>query len=159
MTWFDALLVTLWAVLTALGARRGLAGLAWGAGGLAACFLANALVDSPAAALLAALLGVGVAVATLRLIPTPLEHPWHLGAGALGGFLLGGALISALALGFPLDVKVGTQGTRAVYPSASLQPALYRAVRDSALQGSLRSVWGSSPALKTLLIPDQTRPR
>ncbi|MFC6661645.1 hypothetical protein [Deinococcus multiflagellatus] len=32
ITWFDALLVTLWAVLTALGARRGLAGLAWGVG-------------------------------------------------------------------------------------------------------------------------------
>ncbi|WP_328774746.1 hypothetical protein [Deinococcus aquaedulcis] len=159
ITWFDALLVTLWAVLTALGARRGLAGLAWGVGGLAACFLANALVGGAAAALLAALLGVGIAVMTLRLIPTPLEHPWHLGAGALGGFLLGGTLISALALGFPLDVKVGTEGRRAVYPSASLQLGLQSAVRDSVVQSSLRGVWGSSPALKTLLIPDQARAR
>lgn len=158
ITWFDALLVTLWAVLTALGARRGLAGLAWGAAGVAVCFLANSLgAGAPASLILAALLGLGTAVAISRLIPAPLEQPWHLGAGALGGFLLGGLLISAVSLGFPMDVKVDARGARATYPSASLPPALYDAVRNSALQGSLRGVWSGGPALKTLLIPDQTR--
>ncbi|MBZ9750897.1 hypothetical protein GO986_21105 [Deinococcus sp. HMF7620] len=159
MTWFDALLVTLWAVITALGARRGLAGLAWGVGGLAAAFLANALVGGPLAALLSAALGVGIATVILRLVPMPLENPWHLGAGAVGGFVLGGVLISTLALGFPLDVKVGTEGKRGVYPSPSLPPVLYRAVSGSAVQNGLRSVWGGSPALKTLLMPDQARAR
>ena len=158
ITWFDALLVTLWAVLTALGARRGLAGLAWGVGGIAVCFLANSLAaGAPAALIIAALLGVGTAAAIGRLIPAPLEQPWHLGVGALGGFLLGGLLISTLALGFPMDVRVDASGARATYPSASLPDAVYRGVRDSALQGSLRGVWSGGPALKTLLIPDQTR--
>ncbi|GAA0513925.1 hypothetical protein [Deinococcus depolymerans] len=158
ITWFDALLVTLWAVLTALGARRGLAGLAWGVAGVAVCFLANSLgAGAPAALILAVLLAFGTAAAIGRLIPAPLEQPWHLGAGALGGFLLGGLLISTVALGFPMDVKVDARGTRATYPSASLPPALYTAVRNSALQGSLRSVWSGGAALKTLVIPDQTR--
>ncbi|WP_291430160.1 hypothetical protein [Deinococcus sp.] len=158
ITWFDALLVTLWAVFTALGARRGLAGLVWGVGGVAICFLANSLATgAPGAVVIAALLGVGLAIATGRLIPAPLEQPWHLGVGALGGFLLGGLLISTLALGFPMDVRVDASGTRATYPSASLPEAVYRGVRDSALQSNLRGVWSGSRALKTLLIPDQAR--
>ncbi|GGM18790.1 hypothetical protein [Deinococcus aerophilus] len=158
ITWFDALLVTLWAVLTALGARRGLAGLAWGLGGVAVCLLANALVGGAlAAGLMALLLSVGGAFVISRLIPNPLEQPWHLLAGAVGGFALGGVLISTLALGFPLDVRVTAAGRSGVYPSASLPPAIYHAVHDSAVQSGLRQVWGAGPALKILLIPDQVR--
>lgn len=157
ITWFDALLVTLWAALTALGARRGLSGLAWGLGGVTAAFLANSLGGAPVALILGALLGAGAGVAITRLIHTPLEEPWHLGAGAAGGFVLGGVLIAAMALNFPMDLRVDAQGARGVYPSVSLPPAVYRAVRNSVVQSGLRGVWGSNAALKTLLIPDQTR--
>lgn len=158
ITWFDALLVTLLAVTTALGARRGLAGLAWGLGGVAACFVANVLAATPlAAACVALLLGGGLALGTRRLLPAPLGQPWHMGVGALGGLTLGGVLIAALALGFPLDVRMTPSGPQGTYPSANLPPALYDAVRNSALKTSLRGVWGSNAALKTLLIPDQAR--
>ena len=110
ITWFDALLVTLWAAMTALGARRGLSGLAWGLAGLAACFLANALSGNALISLLiAGLLGAGVGTAITRRIQNPLDQPWHLGAGAAGGFALGGVLIATLALNFPLDVRVDAQ--------------------------------------------------
>ncbi|GGM48737.1 hypothetical protein GCM10008956_26150 [Deinococcus arenae] len=158
ITWFDALLVTLWAAMTALGARRGLSGLAWGLAGLAACFLANALSGNALISLLiAGLLGAGVGTAITRRIQNPLDQPWHLGAGAAGGFALGGVLIATLALNFPLDVRVDAQGSRGVYPSVSLPPALYTAVRGSAIQNGLRGTWGSNAAVKTLLMPDQAR--
>ncbi|MEF2276850.1 hypothetical protein V3W47_00975 [Deinococcus sp. YIM 134068] len=158
ITWFDALLVTLWAILTALGARRGLAGLAWGLGGVAACFLANVLAAGAAlAALLALGLGVAVAVGTRRLVPGGLTYPWHSLAGAVGGLALGGVLVATLALGFPIETRVGPQGRAGVYPSTHLSPALYKAVSDSTLQQALRQVWTSGAALRTLLMPDQVR--
>ncbi|GHF40638.1 hypothetical protein HNQ07_001579 [Deinococcus metalli] len=158
ITWFDALLITLWALLTALGARRGLSGLAWGLSGIALCFLANSLSGSPlAAALIALMLSAGMAVAISRLIPAPLEQPWHMAPGALGGFLLGGLLVCTAALSFPLDVQVTTRGPQGTYPSPSLPPAIYDAVRNSAVKNALRGVWGSGVAVKTLLIPDQVR--
>ncbi|GGS01864.1 hypothetical protein [Deinococcus sedimenti] len=158
ITWFDALLVTLWAAVTALGARRGLSGLAWGLGGVAACFLANSLSGNALIALIiSVLLGVGAGIAITQRIQNPLDQPWHLGVGALGGFAFGGVLIATLALNFPLDLRVDAKGSRGVYPSESLPPALYTAVRGSALQNGLRGVWASNSALKTLVIPDQTR--
>lgn len=157
MTWFDALLVTLWAVIAALGARRGLAGLAWGLLGLTICFLVGTLGSPLVAAAAALVLGLGSAVATARLLPHPAEQPWHLLAGGAGGFALGGVLIATVALGFPLDLRVTPAGTTGVYPSVNMPPALYTAVRDSALQNGLRGVWGGSLPLRTLLIPDQAR--
>lgn len=159
ITWFDALLVTLWAVITALGARRGLAGLIWGLVGLAVCFLANSLALGPlVSVLVSVLLSAGAALAIARLIPLPLQQPWHLVAGAVGGFCFGGLMIATLALGFPLDVKVTPSGQTGVYPSPSLSPAIYDAVRKSAVKNSLMSVWSSGPAVKTLIIPDQAGP-
>ncbi|WP_102125889.1 hypothetical protein [Deinococcus planocerae] len=158
ITWFDALLVTLWAAMTALGARRGLAGLVWGLGGVAACFLANMLGrGAVVAALLALGLGVGVALAARRLVSEGAARPWHPFAGALGGAALGGVLVAALALGFPLEVRVGPQGREGVYPATTLPPALYEAVRGSTLKDGLMNVWHAGPALRTLLVPDQAR--
>lgn len=158
ITWFDALLVTLWAAMTALGARRGLAGLVWGLGGVAACFLANVLGGGPiVAAPLALGLGVAVALAARRLVPGHAARPWHPLAGALGGGVLGGVLVATLALGFPLEVRVGPQGREGVYPAPHLPPSLYAAVRQSVLKDSLMNVWHAGPALRTLLVPDQTR--
>ncbi len=60
ITVFDALLVSLWAAVTALGARRGLGGAVWGVLGVAACFLVNLLAPNGLVGLVAALLlGVG----------------------------------------------------------------------------------------------------
>lgn len=157
MTWFDALLVTLWALVTALGIRRGLAGLLWGVGGVAACFLTNTLVGhAGAAAGLALLLAVGLSVVIHRVIPAPAEHAGHLAAGAVGGFLLGGVLVGTLALGFPMDVRVTPQGRTGTYPSTNLPPAVYDAVKNSAIKDALSAVWNGSAVTKTLLIPDQT---
>lgn len=123
ITWFDALLVTLWAAVTALGARRGLGGLAWGLGGVAACFLANSLSgNAPVALIIGAAIAVGVGTAVTRRIQNPLDQPWHLGAGALGGFALGGVLIATLALSFPMDVQVDARGSRGVYPRSACRP-------------------------------------
>ncbi|WP_075831236.1 hypothetical protein [Deinococcus marmoris] len=157
MTWFDALLVTLLAVMTALGARRGLAGLAWGGLGMTICFLVASLGGPLVTTGAALLLGLGCAVMIVRLLPHAAEQPWHLLAGGVGGLALGGVLIATVALGFPLDVRVTPAGTTGVYPSVNMPPAIYEAVRNSALQNSLRGVWGSNIALRTLLIPDQTR--
>ncbi|CAM3231710.1 hypothetical protein DEDE109153_05730 [Deinococcus deserti] len=160
MTWFDALLVTLWAVVTALGVRRGLSGLSWGLGGIVVCYLANSVSSSPVVSvLLVAALGFGGAVVTRRLIRAPVETPWHLAAGALGGFVLGALLISTVALSFPLDVRVTPKGRVATYPSVSLPPGIYDAVSQSQIKNELLRVWKASPALRTLLIPDQARLR
>ncbi|BDP40539.1 hypothetical protein DAETH_05080 [Deinococcus aetherius] len=156
ITWFDALLVTLWAAMTALGARRGLAGLVWGLGGVAVCFLANMLGRGTVAATLLALgLGVGLALAARRLVPEPVSRPWHSLAGALGGGVFGAVLVATLALGFPLEVRVGPQGREGVYPAPHLPPSLYAAVRGSTLKEGLMDVWHSGAALRTLLMPDQ----
>ncbi|MDV6376078.1 hypothetical protein [Deinococcus arenicola] len=157
ITWFDALLVTLWAVITALGARRGLAGLAWGLLGVTICFLVNSLGGTLVASVGALLLSLGSAVMIVRLLPNASHEPWHLLAGAGGGLALGGVLVATLALGFPLDVRVTPSGPAGVYPSQSLPLQLYEAVRNSAIQNGLRRVWGGNTALRTLLIPDQSR--
>lgn len=156
ITWFDALLVTLWAVVTALGARRGLSGLVWGLGGVAACFLANLLgAGALLATGLALLLGVVLALATRRLLRGHLVRPWHLGAGALGGFALGAMLVATLTLGFPIGIHVGAEGRSRVYPSSNLSPVLYQAVQNSVLKASLMDAWQASPTLQLLVMPDQ----
>ncbi|MFC4639196.1 hypothetical protein [Deinococcus hohokamensis] len=158
ITWFDALLVTLWAAVTALGVRRGLSGLGWGVGGVALCYLANSLGLSPLlSALLAAGLGLALVAGLRRLIRSPVETPWHLAAGALGGFVLGALLVGTLALGFPLDMRVTPSGRAATYPSASLPPKIYGAVSQSVIKNRLLGVWKGRPELRTLLIPDQAR--
>lgn len=158
ITWFDALLVTMWAAITALGAQRGLSGLLWGVGGIGACFLANVLGQAALPAMaLAGGLGVGLAILTRRLLPTPLDRPIHLVAGALGGFALGAVLVATFTLGFPIELRVGPQGRTGIYPSTSLPPVLYTAVNGSVLKGSLMRVWDASPFLQKLIVPDQTR--
>ncbi|AWN24438.1 hypothetical protein DKM44_03025 [Deinococcus irradiatisoli] len=147
MTWFDALLVTLLAATTALGARRGLAGLAWGVGCVAVCFVSNALFRGWAALPVALLLGFGAAWIARRLLGPVLET-WHLAAGAVGGFLLGAVLVGALALDFPID-QLSNQ-----YPSNNLPPSVHDAVVNSYLKQTLFRVFDGSNALKILLIPD-----
>lgn len=123
-----------------------------------ACLAANTLTGSPLiAAALVALSAVGMSLLIGRLLPAPVEHAGHLAAGALGGFTLGGVLVAALALGFPLDMRVTPQGRTATYPSASLPPALYDAVSNSAVKNALSGVWSGSTATRILLVPDQVQ--
>ena len=158
ITWFDALLVTLLAAMTALGARRGLAGLAWGVVGVLGILVANALgLGVLPAVIVALVLSVVCAVAISRLIRNPLEEAWHLVAGAAGGLLLGAVLAGSLVLGFPREVRVTPQGLRTDYPATTLSPTLYDAVRGSAIQEALRGVWTRPSPVQKLLIPDQPR--
>lgn len=156
ITVFDAVLVSLWAAVTALGARRGLGGAVWGVLGLGACFLVNMLAPGGAVALvLALLLGVAAVLAARRLIREPLTEPWHLLVGGLGGFVLGGVLVGAVALGFPIQ----TVGDVRHYPSGNLPGLIYYPVYNSYIRQSLNGMWApdANPALRTLLVPDQQR--
>ncbi|RJF72550.1 hypothetical protein D3875_14370 [Deinococcus cavernae] len=158
MTWFDALLITLLALVTALGARRGLAGLAWGVGALVVAFVTNVLgLGGVPSAVLALLLGAVSGLAISRLIPDPLERPSHMLAGGVGGLLLGTVMIASLALAFPMAVRATPSGKQSLYPSPDLAPGLYSAVANSAIQTGLRSIWTSSVAARTLLLPDRAR--
>ncbi|MFC6616510.1 hypothetical protein [Deinococcus radiophilus] len=63
MTWFDALLLTLWAMLGALGLRMGLGGLLWAVLILGAAYLTNLAGGNFWPTLIvAALLGAGGAL-------------------------------------------------------------------------------------------------
>ncbi|WP_241191147.1 hypothetical protein [Deinococcus psychrotolerans] len=146
ITWFDALLVTLLALTAALGARRGLAGLAWGLGVVAVCFVSNFFLHGWPALVLALVLGFGVAWFSQRLIGPALET-WHIALGALGGLIAGLVLVSSLALGFPI-------GTDNQYPTNKLPPSVHDAVVNSYVQKILFPVFNGNDALKTLLIPD-----
>lgn len=158
MTWFDALLVTLLAATTALGARRGLAGLAWGVCALLVAFMTNYLgLGALLAGIMALILGALVAFAISRVIAEPLQRPWHMLVGGLGGLLLGGVLMSALALSFPMTMRATPTGKQALYPSPDLAPGLYEAVSKSAIQNALRGVWQASVATQTLLVPDRVK--
>lgn len=158
ITWFDILLVTLLAAVTALGVRRGLSGLGLGLGGLLIAWLANVLgLAAPLALLLGLALSFGLSVGLSQWLPRPLEQPWHLLAGGIGGFLLGGLLVASLALAFPLSTQKTRTGQQAYYPAPALakwSPNLYTAVANSAIQQHLSGVWSAAPALRTLVVPD-----
>lgn len=157
-TWFDALLVTLLALVTALGVRRGLAGLLWGVAALLACLIANMVMPHPLLAVLAALaLSAAAAFAAGRLAPDPAEHPWYGAAGGIGGLLLGALLISALTLSFPLEVRGAGAQRQTVYPASTLPGPVQAAVGGSVIKRQLMQVWTSGRVLQTLIIPDQVR--
>lgn len=155
MTWFDAILVTLLALVTALGARRGLAGAAWGLGAVAVCFVSNLLSGVPAL-LLALLLGAGLVWLSHQLSQR-LGHEiplWQSWIGGLGGLAFGLVFVCSLALGFPLRQQDNTQS----YPSSEALPApLYKALKYSYIQSSLQNVWIKNSRIQTLLVPDQVR--
>ena len=154
VTLFDALLMTLWAAVTALGVRRGLGGVIWGALGVAVCFMVNMISKYGLTGFVAALaLGAGAVLVSRRLIREPLTEPWHLAAGGVGGFLLGGVLVGAVALGFPIK----DLGDHLQYPSTDLPGSLYDAVSHSYIRQQLDGVLNqqASLALRTLLVPDQ----
>lgn len=149
ITWFDALLVTLLALAAALGARRGLAGLAWGLGVVAVCFISNFFLHGWPALVLALLLGYGAAWLAQRLIGPALET-WQIAVGAVGGLLVGLVLVGSLALDFPV-------GADNQYPTNKLPISVHDAVVNSYVQKTLFPVFSGNDALKTLLIPDYSQ--
>lgn len=156
ITVFDALLVTLWAAVTALGVRRGLGGVIWGVLGVAVCFVVNMVATGGVVGFVVSmLLGAVAVLAARRLIHDPLAEPWHLAAGGVGGFTLGAVLVGTLALGFPIQ----NLGDHQNYPSTELPSSVYYVVSNSYIRQSLSSVLNAhaNPALRTLLIPDQQR--
>ena len=147
--------MTLLALVTALGVRRGLVGLVWGVTGVLLCLLLGSFISEPLlAAALALLLSGGVAYGAARLVPEPYAQPWHSLVGGLGGFMLGTVLLAAFALSFPTDKDAAG---KVAYPSKQLPTTLYDAIQDSALRTELDSVWERGASFKALLIPDQLR--
>lgn len=164
MTWFDALLVTLLGMLAALGLRHGVVGLVWSVLAVLAAYTANLLGPTlgPLGAVLAAL-GLGL-VATLSAKALQKEDALSYGLqpapgqallGLLGAAALGGVVIAAVALAFPLSPRVEAGGVRYIYPAPELQPALYQAVNGSVIKNRLMPLW-EKPASPwhTLLLPN-----
>lgn len=153
ITWFDALLVTLWGAVTMLGMRRGLAGGVWVLVTLLVAFVCNLLSWPIAAVVLATVLSFAAAWGVQRVFWATPTHTWHVAVGGVSGFVLGFVIVAALALSLPIKV-LGSQGT---YPSDELPSALYYGVVDSLLTQQFDTIWGSPSAVKRLIIPDQVR--
>jgi|GEM_PF-1634956 len=129
ITWFDALLVTLWAGVVVLGLRRGLAGLVWVLGLLVVWPLTTLLSSSSAglALPLAILLGLLVAYVPRYLVQTRVTEMSHAIVGGVAGLVLGFVLAVALAMSFPISKR----GAYSTYPSDKLPPGLQQAVAKS----------------------------
>lgn len=153
ITWFDALLVTLWAGITVMGVRRGLAGGLWAVLAYGAVLLANFLLSPLLAVLAAVALGLVAAWGAARALWLVPVQPWHLGVGALGGFAVGFLLVAALALSFPVKV-IGSQGS---YPSSDLPAGIYYASFNSLIVQELTGTWSGAALVKRFVLPDQLR--
>lgn len=158
-TWFDAFLVTLLAIVTALGIQRGLFGLIWGLSSVVFAFLANMLLPRAELAALAALLLSGaVALLVAKKFPYVHGEAWTKVVGGIGGFLVGALLISALTLSFPVTLPTAANGGQAVYPAETLSEPLKGLLMQSEVRGALQSVWQEPSPLRTLLTPDLDHP-
>lgn len=153
ITWFDALLITVWAAVTALGMRRGLEGLVWALFAVLAVFASNFAPSPVGGALLALVLGFGAAWAARRVCWEVAPRGWHLALGGVGGAALGLAVTAALALALPVRVV----GSRGEYPSSTLPPAIYDATFGSLIVRDVTGLFGGGEAVKRLLLPDQAR--
>jgi len=153
ITWFDALLVTIWAAVTVIGARRGLGGLVWAVAATVAVFVANFLPWTLVAVVAAALLGAAASFGANRAVAGVEPVPWHAVVGGAGGLLMGFVLVAALALSLPVKV-LGSQGS---YPSSDLPAPLYYATFNSMIVRDLTDWWHAAPVVKRLFLPDQLR--
>lgn len=157
-TWFDAFLVTLLAIVTALGVQRGLFGLIWGLSSVALAFLANMLLQGPELPALVALLLSGVvAVLVAKKFPHVHGEPWTKVAGGVGGFLVGAVLIAALTLSFPVKLGNAITGEQTVYPDETLSGPLKDLLEESELRPRLQGLMEQPSPLRTLLTPDLDR--
>ena len=153
LTWFDALLVTVWAAVTVLGVRRGLAGGVWALAALLGLVLANVLPWPIASSLVSLIVGFAAALIARRLLWSVPPRTWHFVVGGFGGAAFGFLVVAALALSFPLRV-IGSQAT---YPSSDLPAPIYNGVYNSALQRAVFGLFGGPPLVRHVLVPDQNR--
>ena len=156
ITWFDALLVTLWAGVVVLGLRRGLAGLVWVLGVLLVWPLVSLLsANSAGLALpLAIILGLAVAYLPRYLVQTRVTEVSHAAVGGVAGLVLGFVLILAMAMSFPISKR----GAYSTYPSDKLPPGLQQAVAKSYFVTRLGdSIFSGPDWLKRYVAPDLVR--
>ena len=147
LTWFDAILVTLWAAVTVVALRRGLWGGVWALAAVVALWMCNAAPQPAVAVALGLALGFAVAWAARRAFGGVPARAWHWAAGGVGGCGLGLVVVTTLALGFP--IKLG------LYPSDQLPASVYYAVYNSLFVQSLTGLFGAAPAVRRLVAPDQ----
>lgn len=158
MTWFDALLVTLLAMITAFGARNGLTGLFWGISGVAICLIVNIFnLGLIVSLVLAVLLGGGIAFAMSRLVGTAADQPLSLLLGGIGGACMGFLLVVTLALSFPIELKNTADSQQVVYPSTKLAAPLRQGIGESFVVKQAAGAWNGSSMVKTLFVPDRVK--
>lgn len=158
MTWFDALLITLLAMIVAFGARSGLVGLFWGISGMFICLIVNVfnlgiVLSFFCAIFLGTLIAWGMSLfvgATTEGIGTQIF-------GGLGGMCTGVVLVITLSLGFPLQIRSTSNGQEVVYPSQTLTPFVYQAVKNSFIKQKSEILFYSSRNMKMLFIPDRVK--
>jgi hypothetical protein len=149
ITWFDAMLITLWAGITVLGIRRGLGGVAWVVIALIAWPIITSMsTQTPVLALpLSIVFGLLAGYLPRYLPATNSQDISYAAAGGAAGLLLGFTLIVAIALGFP--IKRG-------YPANTLPPFLLNAVGESYVVGRVGdAVFKGSDFAKRYVAPDQ----
>ncbi len=149
ITWFDAILVTVWAAVTVVALRRGLAGGLWAVFVALALWLCNVAPQPAVATALGLVLGFAAAWAAARALRRLPPQVWHLWVGGLGGGALGLVVVATLALGFP--IKLG------LYPSDRLPAPVYYAVYNSLFVQNLTGLFGAPKAVRRLVVPDQAR--
>jgi LytS/YehU family sensor histidine kinase len=149
ITWFDAMLITIWAGITVLGIRRGLGGVVWVVIALIAWPIITTMsAQTPVLALpLSIVFGLLAGYLPRYLPTTNSQDISFVAAGGFAGLVLGFVLIVAIALGFP--IKRG-------YPSNTLPPFLLNAVAESyVVQKVGDSVFKGSDFSKRYVAPDQ----
>ncbi|AFZ66325.1 hypothetical protein [Deinococcus peraridilitoris] len=153
ITWLDALLVTVWAAVTVLGLRRGLGGALWAVLTVVGVLLAGFSPWPGLAVLLSVVVGLGASWLASQVFRHVVTQTWHLGVGAVSGFVVGFFVVGALALSFPVKV-IGSQGS---YPSSDLPAPVYYASFNSFFVQHLSGAWSGNVWVKRLWLPDQTR--
>lgn len=150
ISWFDAVLMVVWAGIGVLGAKRGLGGLVWVLAALLIWPLITTLSAKTAvlALPLSALLGWGAALLPRYLIQLRITELWHTIVGGLAGTALGAIMVLTLALSFP--IRGG------YYPSTTLPRELYTAVSHSFVVKKAIPLWGAKfSLLHSYIAPDR----
>ncbi len=150
ITWFDAMLITLWAGVTVLGIRRGLGGVVWVVIALIAWPIITSMsTQTPVLALPLSIVFGLLAGYLPRYLPTTNSQDISFAAaGGVAGLVLGFVLVVAIALGFPIKQRN--------YPSNTLPPFLLNAVAESYVVSKVGdAVFKGSDFGKRYVAPDQ----
>ncbi|MFN8510493.1 MAG: hypothetical protein U0Z75_08075 [Deinococcaceae bacterium] len=153
ITWFDAMLVTLWAGITVLGAKRGFRGVVWIASLLVLWPIVTAVSAQTAIFALPLSIALGVLAVYIPqfFFKKTNSESLQTTLGGISGITIGFILVSAIALSFP--IKRG-------YPSNTLPINLYQAIAGSWIVKAVGNpIFEGSNTLKRYVIPDQIKAR